>query len=156
MNAVAFSLSPDVLQHAHGDTTNMKRSSYPTIHVSTPSSPLTTRVNDVPEAIGDKRRNPASSYEERSETRTSLHIRLVSHVREPTKEVLRKVRGVSADSVDAYRQKNVPQSWAQMVAFGRGYPGFALDVMELMGIDIDADRAAYAQYLELQRRIRGS
>lgn len=130
-----------------------------------PSSPFFAHVpSSVPqqhgaegmtEAIGEKRRKSDGSYDDRSETRTSLHVRLVQNVTEPTKDVLRKVRGISADSIDAYRQKSVPMSWAQMVAFGRAYPGFALDVMEMMGIDIDRDRDAYAQFIELQRRIRG-
>jgi hypothetical protein len=109
-------------------------------------------ANDMGEAIGETRRNPGT---DRTETRTSLHVRLVEHVTEPTKDVLRKVPHISADSIDAYRQKNVPQAWAQMIAFGRAYPGFALDIMEMMGIDIDRDRNAYATFLQLQKQVRG-
>lgn len=103
------------------------------------------------DTIGKKARNFGDS---RVETRTSLHARLVAHVKEPSKVAAQRV-GASPDSIDSYRQGNVPQSWAQMIAFGRAYPGFALDVMEMMGIDVDRDRNAYALFLSLQKQVRG-
>lgn len=41
-----------------------------------------------------------------------------------------------------------------MIAFCRAYPGFGLEALELMGIDIDRDRDAYAMFLALQQRVR--
>lgn len=106
------------------------------------------------EAIGTKPRKSAGSYEDRSETRTSLHRALRLHVNDPAKIAARKT-GASVDTVDNHLAGNVPQSWAQMIAYCRAYPGFGLEVLELMGIDIDRDRQAYAIFLSLQKTVRG-
>jgi hypothetical protein len=103
------------------------------------------------EAIGAKPRNTDDA---RVLTRTSLHARLVSHVTEPSKIVAKKV-GASPDSVDLYRQGSVPKSWAALIAYCRAYPAFGLEVLELMNIDIDRDRNAYATFLQLQKQVRG-
>jgi hypothetical protein len=106
------------------------------------------------QSIGDRARTSGRSYEERLQTRTSLHVRLVQHVTEPSKVVAKKI-GASADTVDLHRQGGVPQSWAQMIAYCRAYPAFGLEVLELIGIDIDRDRDAYATFLQLQKQVRG-
>jgi hypothetical protein len=87
------------------------------------------------------------------ELRTRLQQSLEVHVTDPAKVVARKV-DASPDTVESHRQ-NVPKSWAQMIAYCRAYPGFALDVVEAMGVDIDRDRNAYVLFLQLQRAVRG-
>lgn len=86
-------------------------------------------------------------------TRTRLQESLALHVTDPAKVVARKV-AASPDTVDAHRA-NVPQSWATMIAYCRAYPAFGLEVLDLMGIDIDRDREAYAMFLALQKQVRG-
>lgn len=87
------------------------------------------------------------------ETRTQLQRSLTLHVTDPAKVVARKIVA-SPDTVEAHRQ-SVPKSWASMIAYCRAYPAFGLEVLELMGIDIDRDRNAYATFLQLQRQLRG-
>ncbi len=86
-------------------------------------------------------------------TRTRLQELLTVHVTEPVKVVARKV-AASPDTVEAHRA-SVPQSWATMIAYCRAYPAFGLEVLEMMGIDIDRDREAYAMFLMLQKQVRG-
>lgn len=100
------------------------------------------------------RRNARASL---NEIRKSLHTRLLTSVplREvPSKEVARKV-DASIDTVESHRAGNIPQSWASLVAYCRAYPAFGMEVLELMGIDIDADARAFAAFLSLQRQVRG-
>lgn len=86
-------------------------------------------------------------------TRNELHRRLTLHVTDPAKIVARKV-DASPETVEAHRA-SVPKSWAQMIAYCRAYPAFGLEVLELMGIDVDRDREAYSLFLQLQQRVRG-
>lgn len=103
------------------------------------------------EAIGENARN---SVDPRDDARTSLKLAFRQHVTGAPKVVAKKV-GTSPDSVESYRSGNIPQSWAQMIAFCRAYPAFGLEALELMGIDIDRDRNAYAIFLNLQKQVRG-
>jgi hypothetical protein len=99
-------------------------------------------------------RNSGALTKSREQTRDALQRSFKLHVNEPAKVAARKI-GKSAETVDAYRQVGVPQSWADLVECCRKYPGFALDVMEAMGLDVDRDRDAYAMFLSLQRAVRG-
>jgi isopenicillin N synthase-like dioxygenase len=80
------------------------------------------------------------------------------HVTEPPKVVALKLAKagapISHHTVKAHQQR-VPDTMETFLAYCRAYPGFALDALELMGIDLDLHRDAYAQFLELQQRIRG-
>lgn len=105
----------------------------------------------------DTRLNPRNSKPSLNEIRKSLHARLSSAIplREITsKEVARKI-DASMDTVESHRQGNIPQSWAQMIAYCRAYPAFGVEVMELMGIDIDQDPRAFVLFLQLQKQVRG-
>lgn len=89
----------------------------------------------------------------RYELRTRLQQSLTLHVTEPSKVVARKV-DASPDTVESHRA-SVPQSWAGLIAYCKAYPAFGLEVLELMGIDIDRDRESYALFLRLQQQVRG-
>lgn len=117
-------------------------------------SPQQYGEDDVPQSIGTNPKTFGTSGDPKSETRTSLHRALTLHVSDPAKIVARKT-GASVDTIDNHRAGNVPQSWTQMIAYCRAYPAFALDVVEMMGLDIDRDREAYALFLSLQRQMRG-
>jgi len=101
----------------------------------------------------DHTKNCFTSSDPKSETRTRLQASLQIHITDPVKIVARKV-DASPDTVEAHRQA-IPKSWAQLIAYCRAYPAVALDVVELMGLDIDRDRESYSRFLELQRAIRG-
>jgi hypothetical protein len=149
-------LSPkpcDVLQNAHGNLSNVKRPISSLVHSSSSehpsiySEPVVSASFPVPRTFPENHNTGYAS-------RTNLHRSLTLHVTDTAKVVARKT-GASPKTVDSHRQGNVPQSWAQMIAYGRAYPGFALDVVELMGVDIGQDREAYALFLQLQRQVRG-
>lgn len=108
----------------------------------------------MPQSIGTNPKNLGTSADPKSETRTSLHRALTVHVTDPAKIVARRT-GASIDTVDNHRSGNVPQSWAQLIAYCRAYPAFGLEVLEMIGIDVDRDRDAYAIFLTLQQRVRG-
>lgn len=86
----------------------------------------------------------------REQTRASLQRKFKEHFPDPAKKVGRNV-GLSAETVDVYRQANVPQAWAQFAEVCRANPHFALDVLVDLGIDLDNDRDAYAQFLSMKR-----
>jgi hypothetical protein len=92
--------------------------------------------------------------------RTQVETRLVAAFTEaaPQYQVkaasLAPVIGASASTLEGYRQR-FPQAAVNLVLLGQRLPMFGLEMMDIMGIDIDAQRDSYAQFLELQRRIRG-
>lgn len=92
--------------------------------------------------------------------RTDVETRLVAAFTDaaPQYQVVAKsfapTIGASAATIESYRQR-FPQAAINLVMIGRALPMFGLHVMDAMGIDIDADRTAYSQFLELQNRIRG-
>jgi hypothetical protein len=100
-----------------------------------------------------KVRKFSGSYTGKYGTRTRLQESLAVHVTDPAKIVARKV-DASPDTVDAHRM-SVPKSWAQLIAYCRAYPGFALEVASEMGLEFDRDREAYAVFLSLQQKMRG-
>lgn len=121
------------------------------------SSPVPRPDNDVEGPVPDTRSTPRNSGQSLNEIRKSLHARLSASIplREiPSKEIARRI-DASADTVESHRQGNIPQSWAQMIAYCRAYPAFGVEVMELMGIDIDQDPRAFAMFLSLQKQVRG-
>lgn len=103
---------------------------------------------------GSNGRNTSALTNSREQTREALQRSFKVHITDTAKTAARKV-GQSAETVDVYRQVNVPIAWAQMVEWCRAYPAFALDVMEHMGLDIDQDRNAYVLFLQLQKQVRG-
>lgn len=123
-------------------------------HLNAPSSVPTTYLEHDGMASPTTAKNFGASPSPKSETRTELHRALTLHVTDPAKVVARRT-GASADTVDHHRQGNVPQSWSQLIAYCRAYPAFGLEVLELMGIDIGADRNAYVMFLQLQKQVRG-
>jgi hypothetical protein len=87
-----------------------------------------------------------------------LQARFREHVNDNPKVVARNLAKVGAEispHTVAAHQKQLPQNWDAFIAYCRAYPGFALDALELMGIDIDQDRAAYATFLSMKRQITG-
>lgn len=100
---------------------------------------------------------PRKTRKSRNEIRKSLHnmlnaavpLRLI-----PAREVARHVES-SIDTIEARRQGNIPIAWAEMVEYCRAYPAFGMEVLELMGIDIDQDRNAFVMFLQLQKQVRG-
>lgn len=117
---------------------------------SSPSSPHKHGARDMGDTSGTNRR---ISVDHKHEARTRLRRSLELHVTDPAKVVARKV-DASPDTVEAHRRE-IPKSWAQMIAYCRAYPAFALDVVEAMGLDIDRDREAYSMFLQLQKQVRG-
>jgi hypothetical protein len=86
-------------------------------------------------------------------TRTRLQHSFRLHVTDPAKVAAKKT-GASPDTVEAHKQA-LPKNYAQFIAYCRAYPGFALDVIEEMGIDLDQNREAYVMFLQLQKTVRG-
>ena len=102
---------------------------------------------------GPTAKNFFGSADPKSETRTQLQRALTLHVTDQAKVVARKI-DASPDTVESHRQ-NVPKSWAALIAYCRAYPSFGLEVLEMMGLDIDRDREAYSLFLQLQKQVRG-
>lgn len=103
---------------------------------------------------GLSRRNSRIS---RNEIRTRLASALTEHVPPrvvPAKEVARHVDS-NIDTIEARRRANIPVAWAEMIEWCRAYPGFGMEVLELMGIDIDQDPRAFAKFLELKNLVSG-
>jgi hypothetical protein len=153
MQSAAFLSSQpcDVLQNAHGRLPTMNQPVRSFVHSVPSSVPQQHEAEGMDEAIG---KTPRKSVDPKNTARTSLREVFRQHVTDPAKIVAQKV-GASPDSVESYRSGNIPQSWAQMIAFCRAYPAFGLEVLELMGLDIDRDREAYGIFLTLQKRVRG-
>lgn len=92
--------------------------------------------------------------------RTEVETRLVAAFTEaaPQYQVVAKslapTIGASAATIEGYRQR-FPQAAVNVVMIGRHFPMFGLEMMDMMNIDIDQDRAAFAEFLSLQKRIRG-
>lgn len=124
------------------------------LHKSIPSQRLNNGEDGVDMLPPINGRNTRGLTNDREQTRDTLTERFKVHVTEPSKVAARKL-GKSAETVDAYRQIGVPQSWADMVECCRKYPAFALDVVEAMGLDIDRDRESYAIFLSLQLQMQG-
>src|SRR4051812_28791236 len=83
------------VEHQHGSARRLHSVSPEVSHASTDMR------GDMGQSIGDRARTSGRSYEERLQTRTSLHVRLVQHVTEPSKVVAKKI-GASADTVDLH------------------------------------------------------
>lgn len=93
----------------------------------------------------------------RNEIRTRLAKALQEHVPlrvVPAKEVTRHVES-SVDTIETRRQGQIPAAWAEMIEWCRAYPGFGMEVLDMMGIDIDADPRAFAKFLELKNLVNG-
>jgi len=92
--------------------------------------------------------------------RTEIETRLVAAFTDaaPQYQVVAKAFapaiGASPATIESYRQR-FPQAAVNVVMLGRTLPMFGLELMDMMNIDIDQDRAAFAQFLELQKRVRG-
>jgi 2-hydroxychromene-2-carboxylate isomerase len=99
-------------------------------------------------------RNSRTVTANREQTRASLQQKFKVHFPDQTKKVARQV-GLSPETVDVYKQANVPQAWAQFAEVCKANPAFALDVLEDLGISIDQDRNAYTLFLQLQKTVRG-
>jgi hypothetical protein len=95
-------------------------------------------------------RNLGGLTTNREQTRSRLHQKFKVHFSEPSKVTARRVE-LSAETVDLYKQANVPEAWATFAAVCRANPHFALDVLVDLGIDLDNDRDAYAQFLSMKR-----
>jgi hypothetical protein len=122
------------------------------------SSPSSQRPNHgaESEAMSSEAslRNPRIT---RNEIRKSLHDRLSATVPMrvvPAKEIVRHVDS-SVDTIEARRGGNIPVAWAEMIEWCRAYPAFGMEVLELMGIDIDHDPRAFAKFLELKNMVNG-
>ena len=137
------------LRSNRSDTRHLPKS----LQQSSPFSPNKLKGEDMGDTSDIVTKNPGTSGVPREQTRTQLHRSLTLHVTEPAKVVARKV-AASPDTVESHRQQ-IPQSWANLIAYCRAYPAFALDVVEAMGLDLDRDRDAYATFLQLQRQVRG-
>jgi hypothetical protein len=85
--------------------------------------------------------------------RTRIQRSFILHVTDPAKVVAQKIEA-SHRTVEAHRMA-LPQNWDQLIDYCRHYPGFALDVAIEMGLEFDRDRESYAEFLSLQRRLRG-
>jgi hypothetical protein len=92
--------------------------------------------------------------------RTEIETRLVAAFTDaaPQYQVVAKAFapsiGASPVTIESYRKK-FPQAVINAVMIGRALPAFGLEMMDMMNIDIDQDRAAFAEFLSLQKRIRG-
>jgi hypothetical protein len=122
-------------------------------HRFSPSQRIETYAETTGMPCPSNGRNSSALTNCREQTREVLQQSFKLHVTEPSKVAARKL-GKSAETVDAYRQVGLPKSWADMIECGRKYPAFALDVVEMMGLDIDRDRDSYAIFLSLQRAVR--
>ena len=99
-------------------------------------------------------RNVQTQALSKEQTRASLHQKFKVHFSEPTKKIARQV-GLSPETVDVYKQANIPQAWAQFAEVCKANPAFAFDILEDLGISIDQDRNAYVMFLQLQKQVRG-
>jgi hypothetical protein len=124
------------------------------VHSVTPSQrpQLGEERGDMPPALNGRNTNGLQGG--REQTRASLQRKFKQHFPDPAKKVGRNV-GLSAETVDVYRQANVPQAWAQFAEVCKANPAFAIDILEDLGIDIDQDRNAYVLFLQLQKQVRG-
>lgn len=136
---------------ANDHPTNISQSLHSNSSPSSPEQHGEDGVDMLPPSDG---RNSRTLTKGREQTRDTLTERFKVHVTDPSKVAARKI-GKSAETVDAYRQIGVPQSWADLIECCRKYPAFALDVLEVMGLDIDRDRESYAIFLSLQRQMQG-
>lgn len=155
MQSAAFLSSQpcDVLQNAHGRLPTMNQPVRSFVHSVPSSVPQQHGATEMPSATGRVGRNIDT-------LRTQVETRLVAAFTEaaPQYQVkaasLAPVIGASASTLEGYRQR-FPQAAVNLVLLGQRLPMFGLEMMDIMGIDIDAQRDSYAQFLELQRRIRG-
>lgn len=153
LNNRGFTLAGESANDISSNISN--RNHFPSsLHDNAPSSPNHNGEESADMLPPSAGRTTDTLTNNREQTRDTLTERFKVHVTEPAKVAARKL-GKSAETVDAYRQIGVPQSWADMVETCRKYPAFALDVVEVMGLDIDRDRESYAIFLTLQRQMTG-
>jgi hypothetical protein len=140
-------------QRPEGSLSAMQSSVRSFVHSVPSSVPQQHGATEMPSATGRVGRNIDT-------LRTQVETRLVAAFTEaaPQYQVkaasLAPVIGASASTLEGYRQR-FPQAAVNLVLLGQRLPMFGLEMMDIMGIDIDAQRDSYAQFLELQRRIRG-
>jgi isopenicillin N synthase-like dioxygenase len=152
--ALSHPCPANVLQHAPGQSADRKRFLNPSLH-AVPSVANNNGADGMSNSSGSRDRN-LSVLRDKSER--SVQERFTEHVTESPKVVALKLakvgKPISPHTVKAHQQR-LPDTMETFFAYCRAYPGFALDALELMGIDLDMQRDAYAQFIELQRRIRG-
>lgn len=120
-------------------------------HRTSDASKDVTEINAMPSERVT--RNPDAL---RTEVEARLERALSETVQQyqvPAKALAPRI-GTSVATVESLRQR-IPQAWVTLILMGRALPGFGLEVMDAMNIDIDGDRAAFAKFLELQRVVRG-
>lgn len=86
-----------------------------------------------------------------------IKTRLVNALVEATegmssKTVARRIP-YGPDSIDNFRQGNIPEAWVRFCKTSQALPLFGLQALEPMGIDIDQDPQSFAKFLEYQRYI---
>lgn len=88
------------------------------------------------------------------QTRANLQRKFDVHFPDRAKTTAKRT-GLSPETVDLYKQVNVPKAWARFAEVCKANPAFAIDILEDLGISIDQDRNSYALFLSLQRAVRG-
>src|SRR4051812_47135445 len=158
--AISLSFQPrsrDACKHSHEHVSNSNWSSDSVVihHSVTPCSPSTDKATDVSNSSGSRDRN-LSVLQNNAER--SVQARFSRHVTESPKVVAQKLAKagvpISPFTVEAHQQ-SLPKAFDTQFGYCRVYPAYALDCLEVMGIDLDMHRDGFAVYLEMQRRIRG-
>jgi len=152
--ATAFSISPrfrDPCKDPESNVADLQGSVRSLAHNAAPVSP-------PQHGGGTVQKLPTSSVRTRV-VREQLRTKLTEVFRDTVpgspKEVAYAIGDeVSPETIKQWRQA-IPKAVVTFAAIGNAYPLLTLQSADLMGVDLDQDLRAFAEFLSLQRRIRG-